>query len=305
MYAMKHTPIKTITYMALMAALNVLFALLSMFIPLAGLLLAIALPLTGALVALRCDLRYYPIYFAATLGLSLIVTMQQLETTLFYIFPSLLLGLAFGALYKIKAGDPLVIIAASLVQLGLLYLTIILIDAIFMVDFITSLLMLLGLEQEAMIDIILPTLLYVISLAQTTLTYIVMAPELKKLLSMSNEGPLPEWTYVVFLVVAAAIIPLGYVLPSLSFVLLGPVFIMTGSAIFAFLEQKKFKHLLIAGVLLLACVFVTAALFPLLGSLQGLLIIVIFPLSILTMKIMDFHLPIMKRRIKMKPRGNP
>ncbi len=279
------------TYMALMAALNVTFALVTMFIPLAGLFLAIALPLTSALVAMNTDMKYYPIYMIATLSLSLIVTMQQLETTLFYIFPSLILGFAFGYLYKNKWADAIILIVASFIELGLLYFTIALIDVIFMVDFLESLGLVLGITTSND-TIIIPSILYVVSLAQTTVTYFIMTHELDRLTtSVTPFIVTPRYLYIIGLIVSIIIIPLGFLLPELSFILLGPSFLLMGFALYELIKTKRKLPLFIVVGYSIFAIFIFAIIFPLLGSILGLLLIAIWPAGIILLRICDFYLP--------------
>jgi hypothetical protein len=58
-------------------ALNVLFSFIASFVPMAGLFLVIALPLASALVALRVECASIRSISWQTLGLSLVVTLQQ------------------------------------------------------------------------------------------------------------------------------------------------------------------------------------------------------------------------------------
>jgi hypothetical protein len=290
-------PIKTITYMALMAALNVLFAFIASFIPMAGLFLVIALPLASALVALRVDLRFYPIYFMATLGLSLVVTLHQLETTIFYIFPALILGLVYGLLYRVKLSDGAIIILASFVQLGLLYVTIILIDAIFEVHFTASIQTILTRGSMNDVSLIMPAFLYVISLAQTIITYMIIGPEIEKLVtSVSNRPVASPWLYLSGLIIAVGIVPLGLLLPSISYIFLGPVIIVAGLAVYELVKERRFAWLVAGSVWLLLAVFLVAMLYPLMGAHLGLLLLSIIPLGFIGVK--NCQLVFASRRVK-------
>ncbi len=279
------TPTKTITYMALMAALNVLFAFIASFIPMAGLFLVIALPLASALVALRVDLRFYPIYLVATLGLSLVVTLQQLETTIFYVFPSLILGFVYGLLYRVKMSDGAIIIVTSFVQLGLLYLTIVLINAIFEIDFIVSIQTLLRLGASAEADTVMPTFLYVISLAQTIITYMIIGPEIEKLVDAATTRPVANiWLYRCGLAIAVSMIPLGWLSPALSYMLLGPIILIAELALYELIVEHRFRWLVAAGIWFLASIFLIAIFYPLLGTERALLLVSIAPLGIIGIK---------------------
>lgn len=290
--------------MALMAALNIAFALMASFVPLAGLFLAIALPLISALVIVKCDVRHYPIYAMATLGLALIVTMHQLETTIFYLLPALILGLFYGLLYKLRLPEAIIISITSFVQLGLLYLTIIMINGIFEIDFLALLALVLNLDSISNIAIIMPTLLYAISLAQATFTHLISAHELEKLEGIHNKPkPISIYSYLFVLVLALAIIPLGYIMPAISYLLLGPALLFSGCAVYDFVNQRRIRAGIIALILIPVTAFIIALLYPVLGPLRGLLSIALFPIGILSTRICDFYLPRWSQRFKMKPRG--
>lgn len=288
------TPVKTITLMAMIAALNVIFSFVASLMPLAGLFLAIALPLASAMVVLKTDLRYYPIYAIATLGLSLIVTMQQLETTLFYVFPSLLLGFVFGFLYKRRADDISIIIVTSFLQLAILYGTIGLINAIFMIDFTSTLALILNLTSTSDL-LMLPLVLYIVSLSQVTITYFIITSELEKLSQTNYAIKYPhKLTYTLGLIITLAIVPLGFVIPSISFVLLGPSFILSGSALYELIVKRRWTHTIVLSVWALLSVFAFAILFPLFNQEIGLLWLCLIPIGALTIRLCDFYLP--KRR---------
>ncbi|MFA5235313.1 MAG: hypothetical protein WC399_00455 [Bacilli bacterium] len=279
------TPTKTITYMALMAALNVLFAFVATFVPMAGLFLVIALPLASALVALRVELRYYPIYFVATLGLCLVVTLQQLETTIFYVFPSLILGFAYGLLYRFKMSDGVILIVSSIVQLGLLYLTVVLIDAIFEIDFIASIQALMQLGSSGEANVVMPAFLYVISLAQTIITYMIIGPEIEKVMAATAHRPMvTPWLFLFGLVLTSTIIPLGWLLPGLSYILLGPALLIAGLALYQLIDEHRFGWVGAAGIWFLLSVFLMAILYPLLEKKLTLLLVSLTPLGLIAIK---------------------
>jgi len=297
------TPVRTITYMALMAALNVTFAFIASLVPLAGLFLAIALPLASALVVLKTDVRYYPIYALATLGLSLVVALQQLEVTLFYVLPSLLLGFVFGYLYKKRTDDVSIIIVASLLQLVILYATIGLINGIFMVDFIASLALLLNIDSATDM-VVMPAILYVVSLAQVTISYFIIGHEIEKLNPSSGDlrqmKPLFYW---IGLLLTLVIVPLGLLLPEIAYVLLGLCFILFGSVIYDLIVKKRLWLLMILGAWLIISVFANALLYPLFRPEVALLWLCLGPFGAIALRVCEFYLPSGERNHKIKPRG--
>lgn len=174
--------LKALSYIAIMCSLNLLFLLLSLYLPLASLFLMIALPLTSALVSIKCPKRYILIYFVATSLVSLI----DLQEALFYILPSLLIGISFGVLIKLKIHSIFVIYITSIVALICLYLGYHLIIQIYGVDMRLLIANLLNIKEVVMNNIFL-ILLYFLGLTQTVFTYMIATSELKKFGVMFNE----------------------------------------------------------------------------------------------------------------------
>ena len=86
----KETLVQNITYMAIMAAINVVFVLITVLVPFLFFLIVFVLPLTSTIVTLHCKKRYFPIYAVATIGLCMICTMWQIGDTIFYVIPSVI-----------------------------------------------------------------------------------------------------------------------------------------------------------------------------------------------------------------------
>lgn len=199
----KITLTQNLTYMALMAAINVIFSLLAMFFPLSAFFLMIALPLTSVIVTLYCQNRYFIIYAIATILLSLIVTMQNMEMTIFYVIPSLASGFLFGMLIKYKWNAAYILLSASLLQVAISYLTIPIISAIYGPDMIVVFLTLLKLENNAEIaQIVLPTI-FAFSFVQSIFSYMIIQGEIHKFnydVNTSYDPKFPLWSILLWLV---------------------------------------------------------------------------------------------------------
>lgn len=186
----RKTPIQNIAFMSMMAALNIIFSLLASFFPLAGLFIMIFLPLASALTAYYCQARYYPVYVVASLGLSIAVTAWDFSNTLFYLLPSLISGVAYGFFKKCGLPTSLTLFFVSLLNTGLTYLSLSLIELIYEIDMIGFLLGLLGLSENEYILYGVPAFIYAYSLSQSSLSnlFIEITP-----LHLDNEKPLPLW----------------------------------------------------------------------------------------------------------------
>ncbi len=117
----RETLLENITYMGLMAAVNVVFVLLTFFIPFLLFFLVLILPLGNAIVAIYCKKRYYPIYAIATIGICLLVTISSMGDTIFFVIPSIITGFVFGVLIKKDVPVIITIAAATAVQILLTY----------------------------------------------------------------------------------------------------------------------------------------------------------------------------------------
>lgn len=171
---------KSIPLMALMAAINIIVAELAGLSPIVSLFLILVLPLTSAVVELCCKDRYFPIYAVATFGLSLALTFWNIETTIFYVLPSIITGYIFGLLAKYKIPVVWSIIAATLAQTAMSYALIPLVNFIFQVDIILTFKTALGLKDMVYVDTMIPSFIFVISLIQVSLSQLIVSQELQK-----------------------------------------------------------------------------------------------------------------------------
>ena len=83
---------KAIPLMALMAAINIIVAEIAALSIIASVFLILILPLASTIVELSVKDRYFPIYGLATIGLCLALTFWNIDTTIFYVIPSVITG---------------------------------------------------------------------------------------------------------------------------------------------------------------------------------------------------------------------
>ena len=88
----RETLVQNIAYMAIMAAINVVFVLITTLVPALLFLMIFVLPLTSTMVTLLCKKKYFPIYAVATIGLCMVVTLWKIDDTIFYVIPSIITG---------------------------------------------------------------------------------------------------------------------------------------------------------------------------------------------------------------------
>ncbi len=176
----KETLIQNMTFMALMSAINVIFALLICFVWYLAIILVLVLPLTSLLVGLYCKKRYFPLYLICSLALCFLVTIYDPVNTIFYVFPALISGFVMAFLINLKMRAVYLVVAVSLVNLAFNYLSIPFIRFYYNQDIIAILQSLLKAENNQYFYLLVPLLLYLYSLLQSFLTYIIIKDELKK-----------------------------------------------------------------------------------------------------------------------------
>ena len=124
LFKKRETLIQNIAYMAIMAAVNVVFVLLSNVLPVLLFLLVFVLPLTSTIVTIYCKKRYFPIYFIVTLALCFGVSAGfSIFDTFIYVLPSLITGFIFGLFIEKQIPAIYTLIAATVIQYGLTILT--------------------------------------------------------------------------------------------------------------------------------------------------------------------------------------
>ena len=183
LFTKRTTIVQNIAYMAIMAAINVIFVLLTAILPPLMFLIIFVLPLTSTIVTLFCKKRYFPIYFVVTTALCLIVTSGiYIFDTFFYVIPSMITGFLFGLLIEKKVPAIYVITICSLLQYILTFLTFIILNSIVTeINFIDALLSIFGLSNFAFKDVFTHIFLYALASIQTLFTYLFLKLQIKKL----------------------------------------------------------------------------------------------------------------------------
>lgn len=170
----KHSLVHQLVLMAIMAAINVIFTLISTHLLLVSFFLILFLPLTSVVVALNVDLKKYPIYIIATTLLSLILNFNSIESTLFFLFPLLISGLTFGILIRYRENEFLTIFLVTLTNFLLMIASIPLLNFLYEVDFKTVLMSALGFSNPSLISLLFPLLITLLSFAQTIITFLIL-----------------------------------------------------------------------------------------------------------------------------------
>lgn len=183
MFKKRETVVQNIAYMAIMAAINVIFVLLTAVLPPLMFLIIFILPLTSTVVALFCKKRYFPIYFVTTIGLCLAVTSGiYIWDTFFYVLPSLITGFIFGLLVEKRVPAIYIVLISSAIQYIITFLTFLLLDSLLPgLNFIDALLNIFGLTDFPFKSVFVHSFLFILSFIQALFTYAVIKYEIKKL----------------------------------------------------------------------------------------------------------------------------
>ena len=176
----KETLTQNITYMALMAAINVIFVLLTAFLPYLFFLIVFVLPLTSAIVVVHCKKIYFPIYAFATIGLCMVCTLWKIEDTIFYVIPSILSGFLFGLMSEKKVPSIWIIMATTVLQIGLTYASMPLIQLITGKDIVEVFATVFLINDFKYLAYVVPSFIFFMSLTQEIITYVVIKEELAK-----------------------------------------------------------------------------------------------------------------------------
>ena len=176
----KQTIIQNITYMALMAAINVIFVLLTTLVPFLVFLIVFVLPLTSTIVTLHCRKRYFPIYAVATIGLCLLCTIWKIDDTIFYVIPSIISGFVFGFLVEKKVPSFWIILSTTLLQIGFTYASIPLIKLMTGRNIIEDFATVFLIKDFIYLDYVTPCFIFFLALAQQILAFVIIREELPK-----------------------------------------------------------------------------------------------------------------------------
>ena len=176
----KQTLSRTISFMSFFVAINVICSFLTTIVPVVSIILIIFLPLTSAVVEVNCKDRWFPIYAFATIGLSLVVTLQSIDFTIFYIVPSIFTGYIFGLFSKKHLPSMYAIFFATIIQTGLSFAFIPLIELITGSNLIDVFVKIFRISDIFWFKTLLLSAFFIVALMQVVLSYIVVSNELKK-----------------------------------------------------------------------------------------------------------------------------
>ena len=280
LFKKKTTLVHHITYMGIMAAINLIFIILATFVPPLMFLLILLLPFASTVVSYYCMKRYYVIYAVATIGLCLLCSFN-ISDTIFYVVPSVVTGFVLGLLLEKKVHPFWLVLSSTIINAALTYAFIPLINLISNIDIVLSLLTIFRLQDFAYKTELVYVFVFVLSLMQCFLSLFVILSDAKKIGIEINTRVDYFGIYILGLEIAVTIaiafsffyLPLGLVFICISICF--AIFLLIDLA----LSKKIWVYLALAGALL-ATIFIFAIFYKSLNQPYGIVLSVIFPLSI-------------------------
>lgn len=177
----RETLVQNIAFLAIMAAINIVLLLISTFLPYLLLLLTIILPFVSLLVTLLCKKRYYPIYIVATIGLSFLVSYDAINNILFYILPGVLSGFIFGYCLEKQIPSNYSILYSSFVYVICSYIAVLICSEVLNVPIEDLYFSILNLDEFFLKRYLISPFVFSIGIIQSSLSYLVIQKEIKKL----------------------------------------------------------------------------------------------------------------------------
>lgn len=277
----RETLTENITYMAIMAAINVIFVLLTFFVPFLLFLLVFVLPLSSTIVTVYCKKRYYPIYAIVTIGICMLVTITNFGDTIFFVIPSIITGFVFGVLLKTKVPTILVIFAATVVQTLLTYPGFWLASVVLypdQKDVFVLLAEMIGIASNPYINYIKHLSIGALALIQETISFIVIKEESDKIgIQIEQESWLDKLLPMlgIFILTGLSVL-FAFVYPEISYLfMIGSTLFVCHEIIKLFMLKKGWIYIAL-GASLFIFIFVFACAYNTTPKPLGLLYVQVF-----------------------------
>lgn len=288
LFKKRETLIQNIAYMAIMAAVNVVFVLLSNVLPVLLFLLVFVLPLTSTIVTIYCKKRYFPIYFIVTLALCFGVSAGfSIFDTFIYVLPSLITGFIFGLFIEKQIPAIYTLIAATVIQYGLTILTFYVLGLIVdNVNLTEAIIVAFGLGNFVFKAVFIQVFLFIIAEIQIVISYLFVKYQVNRLgIEINLICKLQFVLYIVEVVFAGLTILSYFYFPVYTIVLLLLSLLIYLYQLVNLLLQKRIWVWISLAAIHLAFIFIFAFLYSYtVAPNQFILILILFGL----LTIIDF-----------------
>ena len=278
LFKKQETLVQNMVYMGLLAAVNVVFVILTYFVPFLLFILVFVLPLCSVIITYYCKKYCFPIYFVVVTAICLLI---DLPDTIFYVIPSLITGFIFGLFVDKKIQPIFSILLATVVQFGISLAFIPLIKVLTNRDIVDDMATIFHLADYIYLDYVVISFVFFVAFAQIMISYLVMHSELVKFgISFSTDSKNIYILDLISIGFGLLTILFAFVYPVLSFVFLMLLFITTIDRLI-YLDFTHYKLYVIELVVIsLGTIFFVAGLYNLIKVPLGLLLIGILPFTI-------------------------
>ncbi len=255
-----YRPLENLAFVSLMAGINAIFALFGALVPLGGLFVMIFLPLASAFVALLCLPRYSLVYFFAAIGLSIALSAWNFQNTLFYVIPSIIVGLVYGYLVRTKVPLGIVLFALALLYIGVVYMMLPIINALYGTDPVEFLLALIGKQDSGDARAMVPAGIFVYGALSSALPSFIIQGEFEKFgVDFAKENKVLPLYPVLGIVFVALALSAPFYLVSLAYISVVISFYFALMGLQSLIKAKNIYLLIPIAILLFASIYVSAA----------------------------------------------
>ena len=289
LFKKKTTLVHHVTYMGLMAAINVAFIALATFVAPLMFLLILILPFASTIVSYYCLKRYYLIYAVASVGLCLLFNPAD---TIFYVVPAIITGFVLGVLLENQIHPFWLIMSSTIINAGLTYAFIPLINLISGSDIVTAFLTIIGLNDFVYRNEIVFLLIFTISLMQCVLTNFVLLSDAKKIGIIINTR-IASFVPYIFGLETSILLSLifGFFYFSIALVFLAISFCFALFIVYYLLFCKKIVIYVLLGVSLFSSIVLFAVFYSLIIEPYGIILCLIFPMFVTLVSFINIYLP--------------
>ncbi len=274
----------SIPLMSLLISLNLILIILMTYLPYLSMVLFLLMPLPSIIYFLYIKFKYYYIYFLSSFLLGLLVSIGDISYCLTSLLPILLITPLIGFLLNKKVDIFLIIIISSvlmfLINIGLIYL----LNFIYNIDFITNIIVLLKLNNNEVINLLLPTIIYLVTLAQIFIMTFINFKEINSINKISFLNIYNDLIGVIVTLVFTLITLVTYFFDIKIFILLLVISFISSLNIFVF-KRKYLQNSIIFLVFLILAWILYIIIFPNFSYINALFITLLLPIALSIYKI--------------------
>ena len=274
----------SIPLMSLLISLNLILIILMTYLPYLSMVLFLLMPLPSIIYFLYIKFKYYYIYFLSSFLLGLLVSIGDISYCLTSLLPILLITPLIGFLLNKKVDIFLIIIISSvlmfLINIGLIYL----LNFIYNIDFINNILVLLKLNNNEVINLLLPTIIYLVTLAQIFIMTFINFKEINSINKISFLNIYNDLIGVIVTLVFTLITLVTYFFDIKIFILLLVISFISSLNIFVF-KRKYLQNSIIFLVFLILAWILYIIILPNFSYINALFITLLLPMALSIYKI--------------------